>query len=80
MANFAIPGDASFPLNAMYDKPKDRNDLDTMRSYFQQLRQEIAVRLVEKIYSASYTDTEGGKRPSKWWVCFAKRKFMNLQL
>lgn len=46
---------------------------DTMRQYLQQIRQETGVRLVEKVYG------EDGK-PSKWWLCFAKKKFMDKSL
>ena len=28
---FAIPGDASFPLNQAYEAPKDRQDAETLR-------------------------------------------------
>ncbi|KAI8149665.1 actin-related protein 2/3 complex subunit 3 [Fennellomyces sp. T-0311] len=72
VSNFAIPGDPSFPLNAMYAAPTDRYQTDQMRQYVQQLRQELATRLVEKIF------VDG--KPSKWWMCFSKRKFMNLSL
>lgn len=90
VSNFAIPGDPNFPLNAMYASPTDRLQagklihlgrvskslmylhLDQMRQYIQQLRQELVARLVEQIYV-------NGK-PSKWWMCFSKRKFMNLSL
>lgn len=47
--------------------------IDTMRQYLQQIRQETGVRLVEKVYG------EDGK-PSKWWLCFAKKKFMDKSL
>lgn len=77
LSNFALPGDGNFPLNAMYDKPKDRAESDNMRAYLSQLRQETATRLVDKVYSATYPDTEQGKRPTKWWLSFQKRKFMN---
>ncbi|KND01038.1 uncharacterized protein SPPG_04131 [Spizellomyces punctatus DAOM BR117] len=70
LQNFAIPGEAGFPLNAMYEKPANRNDADTLRQYLSQLRQECATRLVVKVYD--------GDRPSKWWMCFSKRKFMGL--
>ncbi|RUP44593.1 actin-related protein 2/3 complex subunit 3 [Jimgerdemannia flammicorona] len=70
--NFAIPGDPTFPLNAMYATPADRADGDALRQYLQQLRQELAIRLVERVY------VDG--KPSKWWMCFQKRKFMNLSL
>jgi len=47
--------------------------LDLMRQYLYQIRQETAVRIVEKVYG------EDGK-PSKWWLCFAKKKFMDKSL
>ncbi|ORZ02901.1 putative ARC18-subunit of the Arp2/3 complex [Syncephalastrum racemosum] len=72
VSNFAIPGDPNFPLNAMYATPTDRYQADQMRQYVQQLRQELAARLVDTIY------IDG--KPSKWWMCFQKRKFMNLSL
>ncbi|KAI8339046.1 actin-related protein ARPC3 [Chlamydoabsidia padenii] len=72
VSNFSIPGDPSFPLNAMYQTPSDRVQLDQMRQYIQQLRQELVLRLVEAVYLDGL--------PSKWWMCFQKRKFMNLSL
>ncbi|KAL1923500.1 uncharacterized protein VTP21DRAFT_8480 [Calcarisporiella thermophila] len=72
LQNFAIPGDPNFPLNALYQAPKDRNESDILRQYMSQLRQELANRLVERVY------VDG--KPSKWWMCFAKRKFMNKSL
>ena len=30
---FAIPGDASFPLNQAFEAPKDRQDAETLRQY-----------------------------------------------
>ncbi|KAJ1557118.1 subunit of the Arp2/3 complex, partial [Nowakowskiella sp. JEL0078] len=70
VGNFAIPGDAGFPLNSLFDKPASRNDLELMRQYLSQLRQELSNRLLAKIYD--------GDKPSKWWMSFAKRKFMNI--
>ncbi|CAO3608129.1 unnamed protein product [Cunninghamella echinulata] len=72
VSNFSIPGDPSFPLNAMYQTPSDRFQADQLKQYLQQLRQELVLRLVETIY------IDG--QPSKWWMCFQKRKFMNLSL
>ncbi|ORE06780.1 ARP2/3 complex 21 kDa subunit [Rhizopus microsporus var. microsporus] len=72
LSNFSIPGDPSFPLNAMYQAPSDKFQADQMKQYIQQIRQELALRLVERIY-------EDGQL-SKWWMCFSKRKFMNLTL
>ncbi|KAJ3211485.1 AMP deaminase [Dinochytrium kinnereticum] len=70
LQNFAIPGEAGFPLSAMYEKPATRSDSDLMRQYFGQLRQEVAARLVAKVYE--------GDKLSKWWMCFSKRRFMGI--
>ena len=58
----------------------DNMRVDNMRAYLSQLRQEMTVRLIERIYSPAYLDTENGRRPSKWWMSFQKRKFMNKSL
>jgi len=67
---FPLPGDPGFPLSAMYSKPASKNDSDMLRSYLLQLRQELGIRLVDLVI-----DKASGK-PSKWWLCFTKRKFM----
>jgi hypothetical protein len=41
---------------------------------FTQTRQELAARLVEKLYG------DGTGKPSKWWMSFQKRRFMNRSL
>ncbi|XP_066598035.1 actin-related protein 2/3 complex subunit 3-like [Prorops nasuta] len=73
ITKFDIPGDSGFPLNSVYARPADADEADLMRQYLQQIRQETAVRLVEKVYGKD-------KKPSKWWLCFAKRKFMDKSL
>ncbi|KAM6496065.1 actin-related protein ARPC3 [Amanita muscaria] len=72
--NFPIPGDANFPLNAHYAPPSSRVDADYLRQYLTQVRQELAARLVEKLYA------DGTGKPSKWWMSFQKRRFMNRSL
>ncbi|XP_044738937.1 actin-related protein 2/3 complex subunit 3-like [Chrysoperla carnea] len=74
ISKFSIPGEPGFPLNAVYPKPTSPTDADLLRQYLQQLRQETGVRVVEKVFA-----TEDGK-PSKWWLCFAKKKFMDKSL
>lgn len=71
--NFAIPGEPSFPLGGMVRAPSSATESDTIRGYFRQLREAIALRIVEKVFTP-----EGTK--SKWWMLFAKRKFMNKEL
>ncbi|KAG2156277.1 actin-related protein 2/3 complex subunit 3 [Suillus clintonianus] len=72
--NFAIPGDAGFPLNAHYAPPQSRADAEYLRTYLTQVRQELAARLVERLYA------DGTGKPSKWWMAFQKRRFMNRSL
>ncbi|KAI5793257.1 actin-related protein 2/3 complex subunit 3 [Geopyxis carbonaria] len=71
---FALPGDASFPLNALYQAPKDRNEADMLRQYISQMRQELASRLLNRLYA------DGTGKPSKWWLSFTKRRFMGKSL
>ncbi|KAK6071405.1 ARP2/3 complex ARPC3 subunit [Seiridium cupressi] len=73
--NFSIPGDPGFPLNQMYEPPRDRQDAEQLRQYLAQVRQELASRLLARVYE------EGGDgKPSKWWLSFTKRKFMGKSL
>ncbi|KAF0290732.1 Actin-related protein 2/3 complex subunit 3 [Amphibalanus amphitrite] len=74
ISRFDIPGEAGFPLNSVYGKPKDDTEADQMRQYLTQLRQETGLRIAEKVFS-----TEDGK-PSKWWLCFSRKKFMDKSL
>lgn len=74
ISRFDIPGEAGFPLNGVYAKPRTPEEADLMRQYFLQLRHETGCRLCEKVF-----DTADGK-PSKWWTCFAKKRFMDKSL
>ena len=74
ISRFDIPGDPGFPLNSVYARPPSNEDAETMRQYLLQLRQEVGQRIVDRVF-----DKETGK-PSKWWLCFAKRKFMDISL
>ncbi|KAL1529878.1 hypothetical protein AB1Y20_000808 [Prymnesium parvum] len=44
------------------------------RSYLKQLREEIGRRIISKVYS------QDDGAPSKFWLVFSKRKFMNKSL
>ncbi|CAL8110331.1 unnamed protein product [Orchesella dallaii] len=74
ISKFDIPGDPGFVLNSVYGKPASPNDAEFLRSYLTQVRQECGQRVCEKVFN-----TEDG-RPSKWWLCFAKKKFMDKSL
>ncbi|CAG9938786.1 unnamed protein product [Clonostachys rosea f. rosea IK726] len=72
--NFAIPGDPAWPLNQMYEPPRDRQDAEQLKQYLSQVRQELATRLLARVYE------EDQAKPSKWWLSFTKRKFMGKSL
>ncbi|KAF2860907.1 ARP2/3 complex, 21 kDa p21-Arc subunit [Piedraia hortae CBS 480.64] len=72
--NFAIPGDAGFPLNQAFEAPASRDQAELLRQYIVQMRQELAARLLNRVY------LDGTGQPSKWWLSFQKRKFMGKQL
>eukprot|EP00128_Syssomonas_multiformis_P006614 Colp12_sorted_trinity150504_noHs@13863 len=72
LANFDIPGDSGFPMNAVYQTPANRAEADQMRQYLTQLRQELGQRLVERVFKDN--------KPDKWWMCFVKRNFLNKSL
>ena len=48
--------------------------VEYLRQYLTQVRQELAARLVERLYA------DGTGKPSKWWMAFQKRRFMNRSL
>lgn len=51
--NFAIPGDAGFPLNQAFEAPRDRQEAEILRQYAMQMRQELAARLLARVYMES---------------------------
>ena len=60
-----------FDAKQMYEPPRDRQDAEVLRQYLSQVRQELAQRLLARVY-----DDETEDKPSKWWLSFTKRKFM----
>ncbi|PWN28175.1 putative ARC18-subunit of the Arp2/3 complex [Jaminaea rosea] len=78
--SFALPGDAGFPLNALYAAPRDRSEADALRGYLTQARQELVGRLIERVYNSGGGGAGVGQTPSKWWLAFTKRRFMGKSL
>ena len=78
LQRFSLPGEAGFPLNPFYEKPKTSGETEELRKYFTQLRQEVGARLIERVFDESLTG--GEDKPSKWWICFARKKFLNVSL
>ena len=48
--------------------------LEYLRNYLHQMREETGQRICQRVFKDEQC------RPSKWWTCFAKRKFLNLNL
>lgn len=46
-------------------------DAELLRNYLKQIREEASGRLLSVAYKSNGT-------PNKWWLAFAKRKFMNI--
>ncbi|CCG83910.1 protein of unknown function [Taphrina deformans PYCC 5710] len=74
LESFAIPGEGGFPLNNVYAAPTSRPDADLLRQYLTQFRQELAQRVVARVYK------DDDQRPDKFWLAFTKRKFMGKTL
>lgn len=76
VSRFDIPGDPNFPLNSVFQRPTEPDQVELMRNYMQQLRIECSYRLVEKVFPKQLNQS----KPNKWWICFSKRKFMDKSL
>lgn len=61
--NFAIPGDPSFPLNQAFEPPRDRNEAETLRQYINQMRQELAQRVLNRLYADSPNTPSKVRKP-----------------
>jgi len=72
--NFQMPVDAGFALYSFYKPVTNKRESDELRAYLLQCRQELGSRLAETVIDP----TTG--RPSKWWMCFTKRKFLGKSL
>lgn len=73
LENFPIPGDAKFVLGGLVSAPANRQDAEMLRQYLTQCRQELGLRLVPLVY-------KDATRQDKWWMCFSKKKFLNMAL
>jgi actin related protein 2/3 complex subunit 3 len=72
---FVIPGDSGWTtaLGGMFPAPQSREEGDAFKAYFKQARSELGERILDLLYTS-----EGGH--NKWWMCFAKKKFMGKEL
>lgn len=66
-----IPGEPGFPFGGLFALPQAQQEAELFRNYLKQLREETSGRLLNCAYRPNGT-------PNKWWLAFAKRKFMNI--
>ncbi|KAI9785471.1 MAG: subunit of the Arp2/3 complex [Geoglossum umbratile] len=62
-----------FPDQTQYYHLTAPTGFPTCSIYISQVRQELAIRLLARVYA-------GGNTPSKWWLSFTKRRFMGKSL
>lgn len=62
----------------MFEPPANRQEAEQLRQYLSQVRQELAIRLLARIYEDAAGVGDG--KPSKWWLSFKKRQFMGKSL
>ncbi|XP_073043253.1 actin-related protein 2/3 complex subunit 3-like isoform X2 [Primulina eburnea] len=66
-----VPGEPGFPFPGLFTHPQSRQEAELFRIYLKQIREETSGRLLSVAYRPNGT-------PNKWWLAFAKRKFMNI--
>jgi len=74
LENFPLPGEAAFPLGGMVGSCESRAAADNLKQYLTQARQELGVRLVQKVYPGGQMDA------NKWWISFSKMQFLGLKM
>ena len=55
---------------------RNSGEATELRQYLTQVRSEIGARLLDRVFDMSADDG----RPSKWWTCFARRRFLKSEL
>ncbi|KAG4930106.1 hypothetical protein JHK82_047175 [Glycine max] len=66
-----VPGESGFPFPGLFPLPQSHKEAELFRNYLKQIREETSGRLLSVAYRPNGT-------PNKWWLAFAKRKFMNI--
>lgn len=71
---FQIPGEPGFVLGGFFSSPKNSQESVLWTSYFKTARQELGLRLLQKIFP------DPKQPPTKYWMQFQKRKFLNKEV
>lgn len=71
------PIDSTYPFNAFHPEAKKCTDdeVELWREYAKQLRLEVGVRLIQRIFV--FPEEDG--TANKWWVVFGNQKFLGAQ-
>ena len=54
---------------------RNTGEASELRQYLTQVRSEVGARLLDRVF-----DMSNDGKPSKWWTCFARRKFLKSEL
>ncbi len=66
--------DVTTGLGGIINGPKTFQEGETLKAYLTQCREEIGLRLIEHLY------VDEGTKMNKFWMAFAKKKFVNKEL
>ncbi|KMZ70479.1 Actin-related protein 2/3 complex subunit 3 [Zostera marina] len=66
-----VPGEPGFPFEGLFSQAGSNREAELFRNYLKQIREETSGRLLSCAYRLNGT-------PNKWWLAFAKRKFVNV--
>ena len=66
--------DEALVLGGIINWPKSEEEGETLKTYLRQCREEIGIRLIDHCY------VDEGTALNKFWMAFAKKKFMNKEL
>lgn len=69
---FPVPGDSGFILASLITTEVKPGDKPELLGYFKTLRTEMGKRMLDIIFKDGTA--------SKWWICFAPRKFMDKEM
>eukprot|EP01061_Rhynchopus_euleeides_P026611 TRINITY_DN4339_c0_g1_i1.p1 TRINITY_DN4339_c0_g1~~TRINITY_DN4339_c0_g1_i1.p1 ORF type:complete len:187 (+),score=59.81 TRINITY_DN4339_c0_g1_i1:191-751(+) len=74
--SFQHPGDKGFPLAGFLTAPSNSEEAENWKAYMTECRAELNLRLLPKLY----LHPTAQKHPDKFWMMFAKRKFLGKHL
>eukprot|EP00058_Branchiostoma_floridae_P010377 XP_002595865.1 hypothetical protein BRAFLDRAFT_84233 [Branchiostoma floridae] len=80
LGKWPIPGEAGFPLNALYGKPKDRQEEDVAAQSATRHDRGTFHIVFLAFQPLSMNSDLNCYQLNKWWMCFVKRKFMDKSL